>query len=88
MRKQELVHLHALCTELRRYLESTQDGSAEPFGAYEDCGVSPSAIHCRKEAHRNAVFHLLDGLVTVAEEGPSGSERSASRSGADGYGGS
>lgn len=67
MRKQELVHLHALFEVIRRHL-AERDGTRLPAGAfdtYDEHGVGPVAIAERKEAHRAAVDHLLDGLQTT-----------------------
>lgn len=70
MRKQELIHLHALCVELRRYFEDHHDLSSDPFQSYEEFGVSPLAVHHRKQFHEEALFRLLIGLATFIDAHP------------------
>lgn len=67
MRKQGLVHLHALGAQLRTHVEDRADVPPDAFSRYEELGVSPSAIYHRKESHRRAVQHLLDGVSTAVE---------------------
>lgn len=64
MRKQELIHIHDLLAVTRDHLddEGELDPPADAFDAYDDYGVGPTAIAKRKEAHKTAVDHLLDGL--------------------------
>lgn len=75
MRKQELVHLHGLFVEIRRYL-AAQDEIQIPtdaFDAYDESGIGPTAIAERKHAHQAAVDQLLDGLdTTVTAQHPAG----------------
>ena len=42
MRKQELIHLHALCARLRRHVETRRDVSADAFSRYDDASVGPA----------------------------------------------
>lgn len=67
MRKQSLVHLHALCAKLRARLDARGDVPPGAFDGYDELGVSPSAVYHRKEVHERAVRRLVDGLTTVAE---------------------
>lgn len=67
MRKQELVQLHTLCDAVRSHLEARRDVPPGTFCAYDETDVSPAAIHRHKRAHRDALDHLLDGLVAVAD---------------------
>lgn len=67
MRKQGLVHLHALCTQLRTHVEDRADVPPEAFARYEELGVSPSAIYRRKDSHRRAVQRLLDDVSSAVE---------------------
>lgn len=66
MRKQELVHLHGLTVELRRYLEERSELPVESFVA-EEGGAGPMAIHRRKEAHEVAVRRALTDIVGAIE---------------------
>lgn len=68
MRKQELVQLHALCVLIRHHLEGQYKFSADAFHAYDEYGVSPAAIHRRKEIHETALFHILDGFNGVLDD--------------------
>jgi hypothetical protein len=65
MRK--LIHIHGLLAVTREHLAG-QDETEIPtdaFDAYDDCGVGPTAIAKRKDAHKEAVEYLLDGIHTV-----------------------
>ncbi|PCR90584.1 UPF0058 family protein [Natrinema ejinorense] len=63
MRKQELLHMHALLLEIRSYLEQEDTLSTSAFAAYDAQSVYPTHIHCRKEAHEKAINCLLDDLI-------------------------
>lgn len=68
MRKQEIVHLHGLFLEIRRFLVDHEevvlpDGAFDRYDALE---IAPSAINRRKGAHEVAVEQLLEGLEEVA----------------------
>lgn len=70
MRKQEVIHVHALCYCVRGHVEAHLDPSGDPFRDYDDFDVGPNAIHRRKDPHKTALFHLLDGLVAATESAP------------------
>lgn len=75
MRKQELVHLHGLLVEIRRHFVEQDEIQipADAFEAYDEYGVGPTAIPERKDAHKAAVHHLLEGLeTTVPTQQPAG----------------
>jgi hypothetical protein len=58
MKKNELIHFHALlATVARDYLER---GIAEPadFAAYEGSGVTPMTLRASRERHEEAVRTL------------------------------
>lgn len=62
MKKQELIHLHGLLSEVRAEYE----GEAEPeidLSEYEEFGVQPTSIHRSKTDHKRAVFELTHGLT-------------------------
>jgi len=67
MRKQELIHLHALCARLRRHVETRRDVSADAFSRYDDASVGPAEIHRRKVEHHEALVRLLSDLATVVD---------------------
>lgn len=65
MRKQELVHLHALGVQLRREVADRRSPPPSTYAAYEDLRVEPTSIHRRKDAHREAILALFDGVATA-----------------------
>lgn len=67
MKKRELVYLHSLLVEIRRYLAARGDLPADAFAAYDEFGVAPTAVYETKSEHREAVMRLLDGLTTALE---------------------
>lgn len=79
MKKQELIHLHALMTEGMNYVEEAyreEFGSDEPFPEayeekvedYESLSVRPTSIHKSKIDHKQAVFAAADAVTTFTEE--------------------
>lgn len=64
MKKQELIHLHGLLSEVRS--ECTDRGDLD-LNEYESFGVQPTSIHRSKTDHKTAVFKLADGLTTSFE---------------------
>jgi hypothetical protein len=68
MKKQELIHLHGLLSEVRAEYE----GAGEPeidLSGYEEFGVQPTSIHRSKTDHKRAVFELIHGLTdSIGEE--------------------
>ncbi|WP_226040043.1 UPF0058 family protein [Natrinema sp. DC36] len=70
MRQQELIHLHALLLEIRRYLEREETLPAGAFAAYDAQSVRPTHIHCGKDAHKKAIAHLLGDLIYSVQSHP------------------
>lgn len=68
MRKQELVHLHALGVACRRYVDT--EASPAAVEAYEELGVSPTSIHRRKDVHREATLRLFAGVAVACADDP------------------
>lgn len=64
MKKQELIHLHGLLSEVRS--ECADRGDLD-LNEYESFGVQPTSIHRSKTDHKTAVFKLADGLTTSFE---------------------
>ncbi|MFP9192678.1 UPF0058 family protein [Natronosalvus vescus] len=62
MRKQELIHLHALTLEIRAYIVAHETIPADPFEQYDRYGVSPTSIHYSKTRHKESLQLLLEGL--------------------------
>lgn len=63
MKKQELIHLHGLLSEVRGEYEEELD-----LSEYNAFGVQPTSIHRSKTDHKKAVFKLADGLTDSFEE--------------------
>ncbi|UIO98683.1 UPF0058 family protein [Halobaculum sp. CBA1158] len=66
MKKQELIHLHGLLSEVRSEFES--DGADLDLSEYEDLGVKPTSIHRSKTDHKAAVFKLASGITSSTSE--------------------
>lgn len=62
MKKQELIHLHGLLSEVREQFEAWDecDGTSDE---YRELGVQPTSIHRSKTDHKRAVFALVDGIT-------------------------
>ena len=67
MRKQELVHLHALSVRVRCYVEDRHDISADAFARYDRTCVGPTAIHRGKGDHADALLELFAVLATLLD---------------------
>jgi hypothetical protein len=67
MKKQELIHLHGLLSEVRTQIEVWDDSELEMSG-YESMGVRPTSIHRSKTDHKAAVFEIANGITSAVEE--------------------
>jgi hypothetical protein len=67
MKKQELIHLHGLLSEVRTQLETWESTEVEA-SEYESMGVRPTSIHRSKTDHKAAVFEIANGITTAMEE--------------------
>ena len=65
MKKQELIHLHGLLSEVRSEYE--QWGTDLDLTEYKELGVKPTSIHRSKTDHKAAVFKLASGITSSAE---------------------
>lgn len=67
MKKQELIHLHGLLSEVRAQFEHW--GECEGTSAeYRELGVQPTSIHRSKTDHKRAVFALVEGITSDLTE--------------------
>jgi len=66
MKKQELIHLHGLLSEVRSEYE--QWGTDIDLTEYKELGVKPTSIHRSKTDHKAAVFKLASGITSSAAE--------------------
>ncbi|MDJ1431214.1 UPF0058 family protein [Halostagnicola sp. A-GB9-2] len=70
MKIQELIHLHALLLEIRKYLEREGNVPYGAFDSYDTQPIRPSHIHRQKDAHKNAINLLLDGFEQFVQTHP------------------
>ena len=67
MRKQALIHCHALVDEIAQYC--AEQGVDLDLEAYHSLGTRPTSIHHAKGDHQEAVFALAESITAaVAEE--------------------
>ena len=64
MKKEELVHLHLLLAQLKRYCEL--EGVNCDFARYNELEITPFQVHRSKDDHKQAVFVLGNELVSLA----------------------
>ncbi|WP_372910746.1 UPF0058 family protein [Salinigranum sp.] len=67
MKKQELIHLHGLLSEVHTQMEAWEDEELD-LSAYETMGVRPTSIHRSKTDHKAAVFEIAEGITTAMQE--------------------
>lgn len=63
MKKQELIHLHGLLSEVRDRHENRTDAPLD-LSSYESVDTHPTSIHHSKTDHKEAVIALADGLAS------------------------
>jgi hypothetical protein len=66
MKKEELVHLHMLLAQLKRYCEDN-DLDCD-FSEYNELEISPFQVHRSKEDHKQAIFILVAELASLASK--------------------
>ena len=64
MKKEELIHLHMLLAQLKKYC--VEKGLDCDFSKYNDLGISPFQVHRSKEEHKQAIFVLGTELASMA----------------------
>ena len=67
MKKQELIHLHGLLSEVHTQMETWEDEELD-ISEYEAMGVRPTSIHRSTTDHKAAVFEIAEGITTAMEE--------------------
>ncbi len=76
MHKDELLQLHSLLCQVKRFFEDADTGNIEAFDDYDNLEVSPQHIHKSKTDHKRAVFLLGKGLSElVMNDDPEQKER-------------
>lgn len=68
MHKDELIHLHSLLVEIKKYFENEENVEGEAFEDYEALGTSPVHIHKSKSEHKHAIFVLGEELAEKMSE--------------------
>jgi hypothetical protein len=69
MHKDELLQLHSLLCQMKRYFQDSGLPMEGEFREYEALSVSPQHIHKSKTDHKRAVFLLGKGLSEVIMQG-------------------
>jgi len=64
MKKEELIHLHMLLAQLKKYC--IENGLDCDFSKYNDLAISPFQVHRSKEEHKQAIFVLGTELASMA----------------------
>lgn len=77
MKKQELIHLHGLLSEVQEQCAAWEDTELA-LEDYRGHNVRPTSIHKSKTDHKIAVFDLVYGITESVEE--SEQERVAAQS--------
>ncbi|MDF2954644.1 UPF0058 family protein [Candidatus Alkanophaga liquidiphilum] len=78
MKKEELIHLHLLLAQIKKYFE--ENGLDNGFTQYKELGISPFHIHRSKSDHKRAIFTLGNELASmIAKDEFSESYRTAER---------
>ena len=69
MHKDELLQLHSLLCQMKRYFEDSGLPVNGEFVEYDGLNCSPQHIHKSKTDHKRAVFYLGKGLAEVIMQG-------------------
>ena len=64
MKKEELVHLHMLLAQMKKYCEAT--GLDCDFKRYKELEITPFQVHRSKDEHKQAIFVLGSELASMA----------------------
>ena len=65
MHKDELLQLHSLLCQTKRYFETAGLPVNGEFSEYQNLEVSPQHIHRSKTDHKRAVFYLAKGISQI-----------------------
>ncbi len=66
MHKEELIHLHTLLVQVKRFFENT--GHYNNFQRYQSLHISPVHIHRSKADHKKAIFVLGNELALIISD--------------------
>lgn len=70
MRKQELIHLHALLVEVTHHLDDHGDMPTEISTEYNTLDTHPVSVHASKQDHHEAVMALATAIGTWLDRSP------------------
>jgi hypothetical protein len=79
MKKNELVHMHALLRRVARDFLERGIATREDFDEYEALGISPMALRASRDDHEDAVLTLATTLSTVSQRERPAEESEAAR---------
>lgn len=70
MRKEDMIRMHALLFQTRRFLEVTvlKGKDHTHFAAYDKLGVTPVSLHKDRRAHQMAIFLLGEAISAIMVE--------------------
>lgn len=68
MKKTELVHLHMLLAQFKKYCEAK--GFQGDFTKYSELNISPLQLNLSREEHKRAVFVLTLALLAATKRSP------------------
>jgi hypothetical protein len=68
MKKTEMVHLHMLLAQFKKYSE--EKGLDCEFTNYKELSISPFQVHRSMEEHRQAIFALALAFLAATKPKP------------------
>ncbi|MDY6764334.1 MAG: UPF0058 family protein [Halobacteria archaeon] len=68
MHKDELIHLHSLLVQIKKYFEGREEVEDDLFEDYESLEISPEHIHKSKSQHKHAIFVLGELLAQAMSD--------------------
>lgn len=78
MHKEELIQLHTLMAQMKKYFE--KNGSHGNFNFYDELGISPVHVHRSKAEHKHAIFILGKEIASIlSDDDASGMGRTSAR---------
>jgi hypothetical protein len=66
MEKEELIQLHTLLVQVKKYCE--EKGLDCDFSKYNDLDITPSQVYRKREEHKKAVFLLAAEFAAMAKK--------------------
>lgn len=67
MQKEELIYIHTVLVQVKRFIES--EGIEADFSEYEAMQISPVHVHRSKNDHKAAIFILSDEIGRAMQSG-------------------